>query len=50
MLFQAKFDYLKKKNRDRAVNYNESIQTVTDNFLKNLSDDTVARIPKFKHI
>ena len=50
MLFQVKFDYLKKKNRDRAVNYNASTQTVIDNFLKNLSDDTVARLPKFKHI
>ena len=50
MLFQVKFDYLKEKNRDRAVNCNASTQTVIDNFLKNLSDDTVARIPKFKHI
>ena len=50
MLFQVKFDYLKKKNRDRAVYYNESTQTVIDNRLDNLSDDTVARIPKFKHI
>ena len=49
MLFQVKFDYL-KKIRDRAVNYNESTQTVIDNCLYNLSDDTVARIPKFKHI
>ncbi|CAF4035749.1 unnamed protein product, partial [Rotaria sp. Silwood1] len=33
-----------------AVNYNESTQTVIDNCLNNLSDNTVARIPKFKHI
>ena len=39
-----------EKLRDRAVNYNESTQTVTDNCLDKLSDDTVARIPKFKHI
>ncbi|CAF2794038.1 unnamed protein product [Rotaria sp. Silwood2] len=36
--------------RDRAVNYDEPTQTVIDNCLNNLSDDTVARIPKFKHI
>ena len=35
-----------EKIRDRAVNYNESSQTVLDNCLNNLSDDTVARIPK----
>ena len=39
-----------EKLRDRAVNYVESTQTVTDNCLDKLSDDTVARIPKFKHI
>ena len=39
-----------EKIRDHAVNYNESSQTVIDNCLNNLSDDTVARIPKFKHI
>ena len=39
-----------EKIRDRAVNYNESTQTVIDNCLDNLSDDTIARIPKFKHI
>ena len=39
-----------EKIRDRAVNYNESTQTVIDNCLDNLFDDTVARIPKFKHI
>ena len=40
----------KEKIRDRAVNYNESTQIVIDNCLDNLSDDTVARIGKFKHI
>ena len=39
-----------EKIRDRAVNYNESTETVVDNCLDNLSDDTVRRIPKFKHI
>ena len=39
-----------EKIRNRAVNYNESTQTLTDNCLDKLSDDTVARIPKFKHI
>ena len=39
-----------EKIRDHAVSYNESTQTVIDNCLDNLSDDTVARIPKFKHI
>ena len=36
--------------RDHGINYNESIQTVIDNCLNNSSDDTVAHIPKFKHI
>jgi hypothetical protein len=39
-----------EKIRDRAVNYNESTQTVIDNCLINLSDNAVARIPNFKHI
>ena len=39
-----------EKIRDRAINYNESTQTVIDNCLINLSDNAVARIPKFKHI
>ncbi|CAF1414595.1 unnamed protein product [Rotaria sp. Silwood1] len=39
-----------EKIRDRAINYNESTQTVIDNCLMNLSDNAVARIPKFKHI
>ena len=43
-----KFSYL--KIRDRAVNYNESTQTVIDTCLNNLSEDSVARTPKFKHI
>ena len=40
----------REKIRHRAVNYNESTQTVIGNCLDNLSDDTVTRIPKFKHI
>ncbi|CAF2820950.1 unnamed protein product [Rotaria sp. Silwood2] len=39
-----------EKIRDRAINYNESTQTVIDNCLMNLSDNAVARIPNFKHI
>ena len=39
-----------EKIRDPVVNYNESTHAVIDNCLDNLSDDTVARIPKFKHI
>ncbi len=39
-----------EKIRDRAINYNESTQTVIDNCLINLSDNAVARIPNFKHI
>jgi len=39
-----------EKIRDRAINYNESTQTVIDNCLMILSDNAVARIPNFKHI
>ena len=46
----SKVRLFEEKIRDRAVNYKESTQTVIDNCLDNLSDDTVARIPKFKHI
>ena len=41
---------VEEKIHDLAVNYNESTQIVVDNCFDNLSDDTVARIPKFKHI
>ena len=46
----SKVRLFEEKIHDRAVNYNESTQTVIDNCLDNLSDDTVARISKFKHI
>ena len=39
-----------EKIRDRAVNYNETTQTVIDNCLKNLSDHAVVRLPAFKKI
>ncbi len=39
-----------EKVRDRAVNCNESTQTVIDHYLTNVSDHAVARLPKFKHI
>ena len=41
---------LKEKLRDRAVNYNESTQTIIGNCLNYISDDIVACIPKFKYI
>ncbi|CAF3241115.1 unnamed protein product [Rotaria sp. Silwood2] len=40
----------KEKVRDRATNSNESTQAVIDNFLTNLSDHAVVRLPDFKHI
>ena len=49
MLFKVKFDYLKKKFVIVLLTI-MSLQTVIDNCLDNLSDNTVARIPKLKHI
>jgi hypothetical protein len=39
-----------EKIRDRAINYNETTQTVIDNCFTNLSDNVVAHLPVFKHI
>ena len=49
MLFQVKFDYL-KKTFVIVLSTIVNLQTVIDNRLNNLSDDIVARIPKFKQI
>jgi hypothetical protein len=39
-----------EKIRDRAINCNETTQTIINNCLTNLSDIAVARLPAFKHI
>lgn len=39
-----------EKIRDREINYNEITQAIIDCCLTNLSDNTVARLPNFKHI
>lgn len=39
-----------KKVRDRAINYNESTQTVIDKCFSNISDYAVAPLPTFKYI
>ncbi|CAF4056774.1 unnamed protein product [Rotaria sordida] len=39
-----------EKVRDRAINSNETTQTVIDNCLTNLSDYAVARFPDFERI
>ncbi|CAF2882186.1 unnamed protein product [Rotaria sp. Silwood2] len=39
-----------EKIRFRAVSTNENTQSVVDNCLKDVSDQTVARLPNFKYI
>ncbi|CAF1284973.1 unnamed protein product [Rotaria sordida] len=39
-----------EKIRVRAVNCNETTQTIIENCLTNLPDEAVARLPNFKHI
>ena len=46
----AEIRIFEEKICDRAIICNESIQAVTDICLTNLSDNTVARLPNFKHI
>jgi hypothetical protein len=39
-----------EKVRDRTINCDESTQTITDNYLTNLSENPIAHLPNFKHV